>query len=129
MPKLYIAIYRPRQGNYLHWALYLENGNENIIYEVTGSHPIFQRNVLSAKPSSTVRHKKNILVATLRDQDVPHFKKHMETATVDNETTEWNCQDYVLDTLSELYDECIIDEDDKDYNKGKKAADAYWGAQ
>lgn len=52
----------------------------------------------------------------------------MEIAEIDNETTEWNCQDYVLEALDMLYDECVIDEDDKNYKKGtKKAKEKYYG--
>lgn len=130
MPKLYIAIYQPTEGNYKHWALYLENGSEHSIFEVIGSHPNFERNVVSGKPQSTSRHRKNILVAKIRNQDVEELKTYMANVKVDNETALWNCQDYVIEAIEGLYDECIIDEEDKDYKKGKKSAvDSHYGAQ
>ena len=52
----------------------------------------------------------------------------IDNTKVDNETTEWNCQDYVIELLETLYEECIIDEDDKEYKRGmKKAKDKYFG--
>lgn len=50
MPELYIAIYQPKEGNYKHWALYLENGSEHTIFEVIELYPNFERNVMSGKP-------------------------------------------------------------------------------
>lgn len=130
MPELYIAIYQPKEGNYKNWALYLENGSEHTIFEVIGSYPNFERNVMSGKPQSTSRHRKSILVATIRDQDVEDLKTYMANMKVDNETALWTCQDYIIETIDGLYDECIIDEEDEDYKKGKKSAlDSHYGAQ
>ena len=54
----------------------------------------------------------------------------MVNMKVDNETALWNCQDYVIEAINGLYDECIIDEEDEDYKKGKKSAmDSHYGAQ
>jgi hypothetical protein len=39
MAKLYVAMYKPVEGNYEHWALYLENDPEHTIYEVSGESP------------------------------------------------------------------------------------------
>lgn len=130
MPKLYIAIYQPKEGNYKHWALYLEAAPDHIIFEVTGSHSNFRRNVLKGKPGSSSRHRRSILVGTIRDQDVKELITYMEKVNVDNGTVHWNCQDYVIEAIDGLYEECIIDEDDKDFEKGKKlAVENYYGAQ
>jgi len=51
-----------------------------------------------------------------------------ETSSCNLQTTEWNCQDYVLEALELFYDKYVIDEDDKNYNKGtKKAKEKYYG--
>ena len=73
--RLYVAIYRAVHGNYEHWALYLENRTEHKIYEVVGEHPQFQPNVVSGKPTSTSRHKKNILVDDISANDVKELEK------------------------------------------------------
>ena len=52
----------------------------------------------------------------------------MRNRAVDNTTVEWNCQDYVLEPLEELCEECVLDEDDEDYEKGiRKAKRKYFG--
>ncbi|KAI9802928.1 MAG: hypothetical protein M1825_002159 [Sarcosagium campestre] len=116
-------------GNYLHGALYLENGDEKSIYEVTGEHPDFRKNVMQADPAASRRHVRNILVATIETRDIQELVETIDKVHVDNETVEWNCQDYVLETLEALLDECIIDEDDEDCCEGRKRAiDNYYGA-
>ena len=127
MGKLYIAIYKPRYGNYKHWALFLDS-SESLIFEVVGEHGTFQKNTIKGSPSSSTRHENNILVADINDQDIPELKKTVSGVKVDNETTEWNCQDYVLETLEALEKECVIDEDDEDYKKGiNQAKKKYFG--
>lgn len=39
--------YRPRYGNYQHWTLYLECGDNDIIFEAVGQHPDFKRNIIA----------------------------------------------------------------------------------
>lgn len=51
----------------------------------------------------------------------------MTNAGVDNETVHWNGQEYVLEALDGLYDECVIDEDDEDYELGRERTDMYFG--
>lgn len=54
----------------------------------------------------------------------------MTKVKVDNETAYWNCQDYVIEAIDELYDNCIVDEKDKNYKKKKKSAvDSYYETQ
>ena len=73
---------------------------------------------------------KIILVATIHGQDVEKVKTYMTKVKVDNEIAHWNRQGYVIDAIDRLYDECNIDEKDKDYKKGKNlAVDSYFGAQ
>lgn len=39
---------------------------------------------------------------------------------VDNETSEWDCQDYVLEILDRLQEDYVLDEDDEDYQEARK---------
>ncbi|KAM0714519.1 hypothetical protein Q7P37_009815 [Cladosporium fusiforme] len=129
MPKVYIAVYRPRDGNYYHWALYVKS-TPSKIFEVTGSHPNFERNIVQAKPESTNRHVENIEVGDVSEGDMSEFYSIMRRVEVDNETVDWNCQDYVVEALEALVEECVIDEDDEDYKKGiRKAKKKYYGPQ
>lgn len=116
-PKLYVAFYRPRYGNYHHWALYLETDSDDFIFEVTGSHPNFKRNVVKADPRRSQSFIRMIFVDTVSPSDVVAVQNVSRTTKIDNETVEWDCQEYVLDMLSTLAEECVIDEDEKAYKK------------
>lgn len=48
------------------------------------------------------------------------MKQAAETVPVDNETVEWDCQDYVLDILDNLEEEFILDCDDEDYRAARE---------
>lgn len=131
MPGLHIAMRKPDTGNYDHWALYLGNGDEGTIFEVTGEHPNFIRNVIqTTQLEKTMHFIREILVGTISDRDVAALVTAMQELPIDNNTVEWNCQDYCIEAIDFLYEEYIIDEDDQAYTKGRKeAVDKYFGAQ
>lgn len=129
MPKVYIAIYKPRSGNYYHWALYVKSKPPRI-FEVTGSHPDFERNIVESKPESTNRHVESIEVGDVNEGDMKEFRTIMNKVEVDNDTVDWNCQDFVLESLDALTEECVLDEDEEDYKKGvRRAKRKYYGPQ
>lgn len=127
MPTLYIAIYRARHGNYKHWALYLDDGNDSTIFQVNGQHPTFQKSSTKSTPTRSSSHLTNILVASVRKADVPEVGNAFEDTNVDNDTVEWTCQDFVLEILDKLREDEVIDEDDGDYNIGREEAMEYFG--
>jgi len=129
MARLYVAMYKPIEGNYEHWVLYLENGAEHTIYEVTGEHPSFSKNVTSGRPTSTNRHKRSIFVATVNSSDLPVLREVISGMQPDNSTVHWNCQDYVLEILEKLEEECVIDEEDDEYVTAKRNVKRHYGAQ
>lgn len=127
MAKLYIAMYE-QAGNYEHWALFLDEGSEKTIFEVIGEHPNFVIHVLKGNPKSSRRYKRDILVGVIEEQDIAEVKATIEKAKIDNETVEWNCQDFCVEALDELVEGCFIDENDEDYIRGRKAVvDKYFG--
>lgn len=107
-PKLYVVFYRPRYGNYQHWALYLESETENIIFEVIGQHPNFQRNAVSAVPENSRSFISKLYVGVIGKNDVQGVRDAAKTVKVDNETMDWDCQDYVLEILDKLEAEFIL---------------------
>lgn len=113
-------LYRATHGNYDHWALFLKCQEERIIFEVTGQHPDFTRNTIQSEPGRSQRHKKSVLVAEIRKSDVTELKKLMKDQKVDNDTMDWNCQDFVLEALDTLREECIIDDDDQTYEEARQ---------
>ncbi|TKA66905.1 hypothetical protein B0A55_11661, partial [Friedmanniomyces simplex] len=129
MPKIYIAVYTPRQGNHYHWAIYVKCKPPRII-EITGSHPEFKFNTVETKPENTTPHKESIEIGDINDSDMPEFYSIMRRVEIDNDTVDWNCQDYVLEALDELTEECVLDEDDETYKKGRRRAkNKYYGPQ
>lgn len=127
MPELYIAIYQPPEGNHYHWALYLDSKNPHI-YEVTGSHPDFLKNVLRSRPEGDSNFRVKIKVADVNDQDLEGIDDFIDKQEVDNDTALWNCQDYVIEALETLCQECLIDEDDQVYQEGiDEAKRRYYG--
>jgi len=127
MPKLYVAMYRPVAGNYEHWALYLENNSEHTIYEVTGEYPHFKLNVVPGKPTSTNRHRTSIFVYDVNATDIPDFKNAISSMKPNNSISHWNCQDYVIESLDKLEEECVIDGDEKAYISAKKQVKTHFG--
>ena len=114
-PKLFVAFYRPRYGNYQHWALYIENGEDHLILEVVGQHPTFKRNTVVADPKKSRSFRELLFIAVLREGDVARVESAAQSVTVDNETIEWDCQDYVLEVLDELEAEYVLDADEEEY--------------
>jgi len=113
--KVFVAIYRPRYGNYHHWGLFMETGPDtaDVIFEVTGSHPNFERNVVLSDPRNTQSLIEMIFMDEFSPHDIPMVYDIAEKTVVDNSTAEWDCQEYVLDILEKLEEECIVDEDDE----------------
>ncbi|KFY26470.1 hypothetical protein V493_04073 [Pseudogymnoascus sp. VKM F-4281 (FW-2241)] len=100
MPRLYIAMYEAGTGNYEHWALCLDDGGGvPTIFEVSGEHGTFEKSAVQDEPRNRLRHKRNIAVGEVNERDIPELLKVIDDAKVDNDTTEWNCQDYVIEIL------------------------------
>ncbi|KAJ5689001.1 hypothetical protein N7462_003393 [Penicillium macrosclerotiorum] len=118
-PRLYVAFYRPWEGNYTNWALYIDDENESIIFEVLGQHPYFKRNVRFTRPEYSADFLGKEYVGVIRRSDIPYIWNIAASVYVDNETVEWDCQDYVLDILDRLVDEFILNEWDEDYREAR----------
>ncbi|KAE8147335.1 hypothetical protein BDV25DRAFT_160572 [Aspergillus avenaceus] len=120
MPTLSVAIYHPRYGNYRHWALHLQTPTESLIFEVDGEHPSFTKVTSSGNPLESDTCIELLPVSDIGDCDVPTVKAVVGAARVDNETLEWDCQEYVLEILEELEEAAVLDERDRDYESVKE---------
>lgn len=127
-PKLYVVFYRPRHGNYHHWALYVEHQDVKMIFEVTGEHPNFKRNVLQARPEQSKNFLGKEYVGIIQKEDIEKIKTVASTIHVDNETVQWDCQDYVLEILDQLEEDYILEENDEDYREARSILKAKRGA-
>ncbi|GKZ59209.1 hypothetical protein AnigIFM49718_005071 [Aspergillus niger] len=92
-PYVAVAIYHPRYGNFQHWALHLHSDTEDLIFEVDES----------------------LFVCQIGSPDIPTVKNVVDATPVDNETLEWDCQDYVLDILEGCEREAVLEDEDADY--------------
>jgi hypothetical protein len=117
--KLYAAFFSPRYGNFTHWALYLDDEDIPMVFEVTGQHPDFQRNVIQAKAEEDPTFLGKEYIGLVNQADIEEIKDAATAVHVDNETVEWDCQDYVLEILDKLVDDFILDEDDEDYREAR----------
>jgi hypothetical protein len=98
----------------------LQTDTDNLILEVTGSHPNFKRNVVKADPKNSQSFIRMIFMDTVSPADVATVEDVARTTKIDNETVEWDCQEYVLDMLEILENECVVDDDDEIYKDAKK---------
>lgn len=119
MPRLYVAMYKPITGNYEHWALYLED-NDN-------QHPTLTANVTIAKPTSTERHKRSIFISDINTIDLEELGEAVGAVVPDNSVVHWNCQDYVMEVLEKFEEECIVDADEEAYIGAKKELMEHYG--
>ncbi|KAH0844612.1 hypothetical protein AYO21_02059 [Fonsecaea monophora] len=118
--KLYVAFYRPRYGNYEHWALSLETDTQALIFEVIGDRPDFKCNLVKANPRSSVSFITMIFMGEVSSGDIDTVQEVARTTKIDNETLEWDCQEYVLDVLETLESEFVVDQDEQTYKDAKK---------
>ena len=128
MPNLSVAMYKPAEGNHLHWALHLEDGLKHSIYEVLGEHPHFKANVITGKkPDHTVRHQRSIFLYEINGTDLLGFEEAIACVKPQNDVVHRNCQDYVIEVLENLEEECIIDGEDRSYVRARKEVKRYFG--
>ncbi len=69
-----------------------------------------------------------MLLDTISQGEIATVRKEVQNTAVDNETVEWDCQEYVLDIIERLEEECVLDVDDREYAKRKRLVKAKRGA-
>lgn len=83
------------------------------MYELTGTTRPPSRRTPSP-PSLTpaddhdLVHHRNIVLASISEVDLATFRAVVAAARVNNETSHWDCQDYVLEILETLEGECLV---------------------
>ncbi|KAM0802264.1 hypothetical protein BDR22DRAFT_819811 [Usnea florida] len=128
MPNLSVAMYKSPEGDYSHWALHLEDCSEHTIYEAVNGYPHFKANIITGKkPNQSLRYQRSIFMYEINAPDVPGLKEAVSSVKLQNDIVHWNCQDYVIETLDLLEEECIVDGEDKSYIKAKKELKKYFG--
>lgn len=95
--KIYAVFYRPHYGNYKHWALHVHtHDGDDFIFQVLGSHGTFEAQAIKEKSTALVGYLEQTLLTTINSEELPLVQQVVQKVYVDNETTEWDCQDYVI---------------------------------
>lgn len=98
----------PVTDNFQRWALCLNADDLDVTFEATGSHPLFQPDVEYSRPEHSKNYVGKVFVATISDEDIQRVYDVSDATPVNNRNVEWDCQDYVLDVLDRLENECIL---------------------
>lgn len=108
MATVYVAIYEvydERDPN--HWAIYiLNNDGQRVILQVnddkTGIGYYVEEPVYGKEPERSGRFKTSIAVGQIRHGDYSVAVATLLEEPVDNVSTTWNCQAWVMSALDEL---------------------------
>jgi hypothetical protein len=105
---VYIAIYEisdERDPN--HWALFLHNSKiGDVILQVSddkgGIGYFVEKPIYNKQPQRSGRHKTSIEVGTINSDDHDSAVAAIQATPVDNESTTWNCQAWIMEALDAL---------------------------
>lgn len=119
---LTVAIYRPREGNFDHWAFctYNKQTKEYRIYQVEGLANQLCATVLPKNPEGSDRLIKKILVGHTRESDTNKASEAIQGVQIQTEVSSWDCQEYVIDIMDSLEEVGILGSFPK-YEAVKKA--------
>ena len=93
---------------------------ESYVIEAVGQPTQFTCHVLKVRPEKLSGFWKDVQLGDVAESAFDSFMEVVEAKEVDNETTEWDCQDYVLELLDDLEEEYVIDVDDEFYQEQKQ---------
>ncbi|KAI1856408.1 hypothetical protein JX265_011655 [Neoarthrinium moseri] len=105
---VYIAIYQisdKRDPN--HWALFLHNSQSgDVILQVSddkgGVGYYVETPIYNKQPQRSGRHETSIEVGTINSDDHDSAIAALQATPVDNDSTTWNCQSWVMEALEAL---------------------------
>lgn len=75
---------------------------------------------MNTRPESSRSYVGKTFVAVLGEDSIQDGKTAAKSVVLDNETVEWDCQDYVLEVLKKLEDEFVLDGEDEEYCEARK---------
>lgn len=125
---LRIAIYRPAEGNYYHWAFvaYVIETQQFHLFEVTSQDgQPFQYTYRQTDPESSIRHEGSIPLAAVSQDWLRTVANTAQGIPVPGEGTEWNCQDYVMELWEALYQGGVVGLDE--YENGRSYVMPFYG--
>jgi hypothetical protein len=114
MTTVHVVIYNPTVDcDPCHWALWLNNDSarESIILQVgddKGGVGYYIEKLENKKPEHSTKFKEAILCGTIVADKHKHTVLTIESHPVDNESTTWNCQAWVMEGLQVLVNEGLL---------------------
>lgn len=104
MLDLRVAISKPIWSEYYHWSLdvFKEDEETHWVVEALGEPYSFTASSDDYNPKSLPRSWRNIHVVRLNDVEIEDIQEVVETVSVRNDLSDWNCQSYVIDILDAL---------------------------
>jgi hypothetical protein len=108
VPKVNIVILSHHYGNFLLWAICIQNEPPPIL-EMAGEQPILTPNTLTSSPDNVARYIRNTEVDEAREDGLGQARLLIEATQVEDEPDEWKRQDYALEALKKLAEECLPD--------------------
>ena len=108
---IYVSIYAPTdRRDPCHWAIYIDerHGARSSIHQILVKRERGGYRVASIKydtrPDGSRLWQENIAVGMLHASRVEEARRQIQNQRVDNRSTTWNCQSWVLEALSALHD-------------------------
>lgn len=108
-PRIYISIYAPTaRGDPCHWAIYIdeEHSGRGSIHQILDKCERDGYRVAPVKygtrPDRSSFCRENVLVGTVYASRVDEARQLIQNQKVDNGSTKWNSQSWVMEALSAL---------------------------
>lgn len=108
--EIYVSIYAPTdRRDPSHWAIYIDeqHSGRGSIHQILDECERGGYRVAPVKydtrPDKSSLWRENISVGTLHVSRVDEARQLLQHQRVDNRSTTWNCQSWVMDALSELH--------------------------
>ena len=93
MINIAVVIYRPREGNYHHWALhvYYRQTRSHCIFQTEGDPNELQPSVRNCRPEVFDRLLKRIVIGDIPEQLYGRLLEIISSVRMQNEISSWDC--------------------------------------
>jgi len=116
---LSIAIINDPGSVFKHWALAISNPDDPgyVLLQAKGSDRRFRYEPETARDLKAIDLVELVKLCSVDSGKANEIKDVASRVTIRNDTSGWNCQDYVLDLLVALENEGVIDGKGERYNE------------
>ena len=128
--ELRVAIYRPEEGTYYHWAFiaYIMDTIGFHLFEVISQNwEPFRYTYRQTNPESSTRHQVSIPLATVSQDWLGTVTSTAQGIPLPRERNAWNCQDYIMELWKGMYQNGVVGHDI--YTEGCSRLMPYFGPE